>query len=82
MSYEKDKRTRLTIRLTDKQFEAIKKRTDLLGISPSEFIRILINTMIYADENKQADEVAIAMEATRRYQEGLGRENDKATDDD
>lgn len=34
---------RLTLRLTDEQFDAIVKLADILGVLPSEFLRMTVN---------------------------------------
>lgn len=71
--YEKDKKTRITVRLTNEQFEAVKSKSDVLGISPSDFIRMLINSMIYVEAHgNPIDTQKIG---------GLSRENDKADSD-
>ncbi len=42
--YTKDKSTRVTLRLNDDQFEFIKENAEMLGVSPSEFIRMMVNS--------------------------------------
>ena len=64
--YEKDKRQRITLRLSDEQFSFIKSQTDVLGITPSDYIRMLVNAAVFAG-TQGAD-----------IREALGRENDKA----
>jgi hypothetical protein len=66
--YEKDKKTRITLRLTDEQFSFIKGETDLLGVSPSEYLRILVNSTM-----------AVARLANEKMkgQKGERRENEK-----
>jgi uncharacterized protein (DUF1778 family) len=62
----KDKTNRITLRLNDKQFNFVKASADVLGVSPSEFLRMVINsTMVITDEK------------VRKNIGGLGRENDK-----
>lgn len=61
--YEKDKRTRLTIRLSEDQFEHVRKQSAILGVSPSDYVRMLINAVMYS-QNQVKTEV-------------LGRENDE-----
>lgn len=64
--YTKDKNTRITLRLNEEQFSFVKANADLLGVSPSEFLRMVVNcTMATTDGLKKATE------------EGFGRENDK-----
>lgn len=65
--YEKDKRQRITLRLNDEQFSFIKSQTDVLGITPSDYIRMLVNAAVFAGTQGGAD-----------IREALGRENDKA----
>ena len=67
----KDKTNRITLRLNDKQFNFVKASADVLGVSPSEFLRMVINsTMVLTDEKVQ------------KNVGGLGRANDKANSDD
>lgn len=42
--YTKDKSIRVTLRLNDEQFEFIKENAEMLGVSPSEFIRMMVNS--------------------------------------
>lgn len=50
--YTKDKNTRITLRLNDEQFNFVKLNADTIGVSPSEFLRIVINsTMSQATYN-------------------------------
>ncbi len=72
--YEKDKRTRITVRLSEDQFQSIKVKADLLGISPSEFIRMLINSMMYFEKTQSPIDL--------NKLGGSSRENDKAHIDD
>lgn len=44
--YEKDKKTRLTLRLSQEQMDFVLTDSQTLGISPSEYIRMLISTCI------------------------------------
>lgn len=41
--YMKDKQTRITLRLSEKQFDFVKQSADILEVSPSEFLRLVIN---------------------------------------
>ena len=70
--YTNDKTNRITLRLNDKQFEYVKVNADLLGVSPSEFLRMVINATISLAEK------AVEMNEKK---EGNGRENDKANID-
>lgn len=42
--YNKDKQNRLTLRLTEDQFIFVKMNADSLGVTPSEFLRMVINS--------------------------------------
>lgn len=65
--YMKDKQTRITLRLTEKQFDFVKSNADVMGVSPSEFLRIVINATIATQKIK-----------IENINEGVyGRENDK-----
>lgn len=44
--YEKDKKTRITLRLSEEQMDFVLNDSQMLGISPSEYIRMLISTCI------------------------------------
>lgn len=95
--YEKDKKQRLTVRVNQEQFDTIRKNAEMLGIAPSDFVRMLINSFMFAEKASQKD-----MDGLSKATEGLaeafvgtsvkiakeelkkeakGRENDKATID-
>ena len=42
--YTNDKNHRITIRLSTSQFNFLKTSSDILGVSPSEFLRMVINS--------------------------------------
>lgn len=66
--YTKDKAQRITLRLSEDQFDFVKKNADVLGVSPSEFLRMVVNATMAT--TKILDE---------KIKEGAkGRENDKA----
>lgn len=44
--YEKDKKTRITLRLSEEQMNFVLNDSQTLGISPSEYIRMLISTCV------------------------------------
>lgn len=69
--YTKDKSNRITLRLNDEQFEFVKQNADILGVSPSEFLRMVVNASM-----------ATTKQAYRKIEEGLGRENDKTDSND
>lgn len=60
-----DKRIRLTIRMNEDLFMFVKENADTLGVSPSEYIRLALNSAKSISEKSQS---TIG---------GLGRENDK-----
>lgn len=68
--YTKDKSNRITLRLNDEQFEFVKCNADFLGVSPSEFLRMVINATM-----------ATTKATINKIEEGLGRENDKTDSD-
>lgn len=80
--HQGDKVTRVTLRLTEKQFNFVKVNAELMGVSPSEFLRMVVNmTMMQSEKfseklDKAQDNIAAAAAAT--LEEGCGRENDKA----
>jgi len=67
----KDKINRITLRLNDEQFNFIKKSADVLGVSPSAFLRMVVNsTMVISDKKNTVNNG------------GNGRANDKTNSDD
>lgn len=87
--YTKDKSHRITLRLNDEQFEFVTMNSEQLDVSPSDFLRMVINSSLFAwkrmteSENLKSavQEVAkdTASETYGNYiREGVGRENDKA----
>lgn len=48
--YTKDKTNRITLRLNDQQFEFVRKSSEPLGVSPSEFLRMVINATMAASK--------------------------------
>lgn len=68
--YTKDKSNRITLRLNDKQFAFVKANADMMGVSPSDFLRIVINSAMSTVKLPKMVE-----------QEGDGRANDKADSD-
>lgn len=65
--YMKDKQTRITLRLSEKQFDFVKSNAEIMGVSPSEFLRIVINATMSTQKIK----------IENINEEVLGRENDK-----
>lgn len=75
--YLKDKNHRITLRLNDTQFEFIRVNCEVLGVSPSDYLRMLVNSfMTIAQSGKDA------VTKTLEERTDAGRENDKARIDD
>ena len=71
--YTKDKTNRITLRLNDEQFEFVKGNADVLGVSPSDFLRMVINsTMSIAKAAVESAAENLGVE------EGTRRENEQA----
>lgn len=56
--YQKDKSNRITLRLNDEQFSFVKESADVLGVSPSDFLRMVVNSSMAISKkaNKKLDE--------------------------
>lgn len=66
--YTKDKSQRITLRLNDEQFTFVKTVSDALGVSPSEYLRMMVNLAMVGAKNAE--------------KEGVRRENEQASGDD
>ena len=83
--YTKDKSQRITLRLNEEQFMFVKMNADALDVSPSEFLRMVVNSSMVSFRKFQEDDKALARlsEITKesvddlRKVVGEGRENDK-----
>ena len=82
--YTKDKNQRITLRLNEKQFAFVKLNAEQLDVSPSDFLRMVVNLSMvsYEKANEQiAEKVKSVAEASKEVlgneKEGDGRENDK-----
>jgi hypothetical protein len=64
-----DKRNRITLRLNDEQFSFIRTTAEILGVSPSEFLRMVVNASM------------VGMRKDEKTKEVIGRENDKTYSD-
>lgn len=73
--YTSDKTHRITLRLNDRQFAHVSDTAKLLGVSPSEFLRIIINLSIAAENHP--DEMERAVSGIVAERTGKGCENDK-----
>lgn len=71
--YTKDKSHRITLRLNEKQFNFVKEQSYMLGVSPSDFFRMVVNSALATQEK-----------LTEKLNErlGEGRENDKTNIND
>lgn len=65
--YTKDKAQRITLRLNDEQFTFVKTVSDALGVSPSEYLRMMVNLSMVGAKNTE--------------KEGERRENEQANSD-
>lgn len=74
--YTKDKSHRVTLRLNDEQFSFVTASADLVGISPSEFLRQVVTMAMHLQAGiDQA--VAPVAEKIIEERQVTGRENDK-----
>ena len=82
--YTKDKSHRITLRVNEEQFEFVKANAETLGVSPSDFLRMVINASLSSykmmNENAKLKEglVEVALSSVNQIKDGIGRENDKA----
>lgn len=75
--YTKDKSHRVTLRLNDEQMAFILKDSEMLGVSPSEYIRMVINSSMAV--YKKADS---SLKAFMKSMEDNRRENDITASND
>jgi uncharacterized protein (DUF1778 family) len=94
--YLKDKKQRITLRLNKSQFDCVAESSATLGISPSDFIRMLVNSYMFSTKRamdsvaettmKAMDDlthqVVDIIEKKGLEKEVLGRENDKTAKHD
>ena len=66
--YTKDKSQRITLRLNEEQFTFVKTVADALGVSPSEYLRMMVNLSMTGAKNAE--------------KEGSRRENEQTDSDD
>lgn len=64
--YTNDKSHRITLRLNEEQFNHVKASAEILGVSPSEFLRMVVNASMVGSQM-----------ISNKVKEGFGRENDK-----
>lgn len=72
--YTKDKTNRVTLRLDDDQFSFVRQNAELLGVSPSDFLRMVINLTM-------SQSAYLANQASEKAKEGEGlrRENEQTS---
>lgn len=88
--YTKDKTKRITLRLNDEQFDFVRLNADWLGVAPSEFLRMVINSALasykaglQAEEGEEKDAFLASLGQTiedtlgMAERQGEGRENDE-----
>lgn len=80
--YTKDKAHRITLRLNESQFLFVKDNADMLDVSPSEFLRMVVNATMAMSKATDKDTAVQAVVDNLMNKEGDGRENDKANIDD
>lgn len=94
--YTKDKHNRITLRLNDDQFQFVKMNAAQLDVSPSDFLRMVVNSAMFSYQAMQSklinqseeakkisyDAAEYAVNEYKKDQEGNGRENDKANQHD
>ena len=51
--YTNDKSKRITLRLNENQFNFVKSSADVLGVSPSDFLRMVINASMASRSESQ-----------------------------
>lgn len=62
--YTKDKSQRITLRLNEQQFDFVKTVADALGVSPSEYLRMMVNLSMVGAQNSGKDGVRRENEQT------------------
>lgn len=78
--YENDKVQRITLRLTQKQFDFVKLNADYLGVSPSEFLRMVVNSAMFTIDNTKISPLSsnsAVITIGQNESEVEGRENDE-----
>ncbi len=75
----KDKTNRITLRLNDEQFTFIKNSADVLGVSPSEFLRMVVNSTMVVSDSVNTGNMGVFNNTKKG---GKGRANDKTNSND
>lgn len=81
--YTKDKSNRITLRLNDQQFEFVRRSADVLGVSPSDFLRMVVNLSMASSQMSEAKVNDLNEgEIADLVERGLRRENEKTDNND
>ena len=81
--YTKDKNHRITLRLNDEQFMFVAESASILDVSPSDFLRMVINSsLVLSKSDATKDALKKSLAKSLELKEGTGRENDNADSDD
>lgn len=54
--YQKDKDCRITLRLNRQQFDFVKRSADQYDVSPSDFLRMVINSTMFGFQAEEEEE--------------------------
>lgn len=54
--YQKDKDCRITLRLNRQQFDFVKRSADQYDVSPSDFLRMVINSTMFGFQAEGEEE--------------------------
>ena len=75
--YTKDKSNRITLRLNDEQFEYVRASAEPLGVSPSEFLRMVINATMSATKQATANLDRVNRAIEREFQQIQSEEDNR-----
>lgn len=75
--YTKDKSNRITLRLNDEQFEYVRASAEPLGVSPSEFLRMVINATMSATKQAAANIGRVNRAIEREFQQIQSEEDNR-----
>ena len=78
--YTKDMTHRITLRLNEEQFEFVKLNAEMLDVSPSDFLRMVINSALSMQKlaKPKIDAITEKIQASaEEIKEGMRRENEQ-----
>lgn len=75
--YTKDKSNRITLRLNDEQFEYVRSSAEPLGVSPSEFLRMVINATMSLSKQATANLARVNRSIEREFQQIQAEEDNR-----